>query len=132
MTEPLITLLSQRTETEPLYTSLSQRTKMWPLYASLSLLAKMELHQREGLHNKAGPDLETEDLGQNPSLQEWLPLLQKRVSLLQEQERNPSIQERVPSLQEQVHDEAGPVGAGVRDEGYDEVSQICATKGQGL
>ena len=78
------------------------------------------------------PDLETEDLGQNPSLQEWLPLLQKRVSLLQEQERNPLTQERVPSLQEQVHDEAGPVGADVHDEGDDEVSQICAGKNQSL
>ena len=54
------------------------------------------------------------------------------MSFLQEQERNPLIQECVPTLQEQVQDEAGPVGADVRDEEYDEVSQICAGKAQTL
>ena len=130
VTEPLITLLSQRTKTETLYTSLSQQTRTEPLYASLSLLAKMELHQREGLHNNAGPDLETCD--RIPCYRNGCPHYTKLVSFLQEQEWNPLIQECVPTLQEQVKDEAGPVRADVCDEGYDEVSQICASKGHTL
>ena len=101
-----------------------------PLYTSLSLLGKMELHQREGLHNNAGPDLETCD--RIPCYRNGCPNYTKLLSFLQEQERNPLIQECVPTLQEQVQDEAGPVGADVHDEGYDEASQICASKGQTL
>ena len=113
-----------------------------PLYASLSLLAKMEPHQREGLHNDDGPVLETGNLKEAgsggvshvlplnllqslSSLQEEVCSLQEEVSSLQEEVS--SLHEHVPLLQgevlfvpeEPVHDDAGPVQADVRNEGND-------------